>query len=79
MVAFDESPATLQGIRDGHIVATVIQAPFEFGYHSVRILKALFDGDTSVIPENKLLEIPVQIVRKDNVDEFAAKLSELMK
>ena len=79
VVAFDENAATLQGIRDGHIVATVIQAPFEFGYQSVRILKALYDGDTSLIPENKLIEIPVQIVRKDNVDAFEAKLSELMK
>ena len=38
IVAFDENRETLQGIRDGHIVGTVVQQPFEFGYQSIKTL-----------------------------------------
>lgn len=78
IVCFDENVDTLQGVRDGHIHATVVQSPFLFGYHSVRILKALADGDRSVIPANQIYEIPVKIVRKDNVDAFQKELQALM-
>jgi ribose transport system substrate-binding protein len=77
IVCFDEEDATLQGVKDGHIHATVVQQPFEFGYHSVRILAALARGDSAVIPETKLVEIPVQVVRRDNVDEFWQNLKRL--
>lgn len=78
IVCFDENADTLQGVRDGTIHATVVQSPFDFGYHSVRILKALADGDTSVIPENKIYEVPVKVIRQSNVDEFQKQLQALM-
>ncbi|MFT5525313.1 MAG: ribose transport system substrate-binding protein, partial [Pirellulaceae bacterium] len=74
IVCFDEEDATLQGIADGHIKATVVQQPYEFGYESVRILAALARGDKSVIPENKVVDIPVKVVKLDNVEEFWADL-----
>jgi ribose transport system substrate-binding protein len=39
MVGFDEDEDTLEGIRKGHIYATVVQNPYLFGYESVRILR----------------------------------------
>src|SRR5207244_6526779 len=35
IVGFDENPVTLKGVEDGHIFATVVQDPFNFGYESV--------------------------------------------
>ena len=77
LVGFDEAELTLQGIKDGHIYATVVQQPYEFGYQSVKYLKALEEGDTSMIPENKMLDIPTKIIKQDNVDEFWANLKTL--
>jgi ribose transport system substrate-binding protein len=38
LVGFDEADLTLQGIKEGHIYATVVQNPYEFGRLSVEIL-----------------------------------------
>jgi ribose transport system substrate-binding protein len=38
LVGFDEDEQTLQGIKDGHVYATVVQNPYEFGRLSVEIL-----------------------------------------
>jgi len=74
IVSFDEQDATLQGIQDGHIHGTVSQNPFEYGYHSVRILKALLDGDESVLPEDAVLEIEPTVVRQADVAQFWGEL-----
>lgn len=77
LVSFDEANDTLQGIRDGHVHGTVSQQPYYYGYESIRVLKALVDGDASVVPENKFIEVESVLVRKDNVEEFSAKLAEM--
>ncbi len=69
IIGFDEYDATLQAIVDGEIYATVIQQPFEFGYQSVKYLKALIEGDKSVIPAGGVLDIPHTVVNKDNVQK----------
>ncbi len=74
IVGFDEQTATLQGIVDGHIHGTVSQQPFNYGYKSVQICKKLIDGDKSAIPENGVVDMPLLVVRKDNVQEFWDKL-----
>jgi ribose transport system substrate-binding protein len=76
IVCFDEEEDTLQGVADGHIFATVVQQPFEFGYQSVRVLAALARGDRSVVPEGGVLDIPVQIIRKDDVTAFKRTLDD---
>lgn len=70
IVAFDEEDAVLQGIVDGHITATVVQQPYEFGYQSVRVLAALARGEDPGIPDNEIVNVPVKVVHKDNVREF---------
>lgn len=70
IVGFDENDLTLQGIKDGTVVGTVVQNPYQYGYKSIEILAALARGDRSVIPESKYIDIPPRSVTKDNVDEF---------
>ncbi|MBX3179851.1 MAG: substrate-binding domain-containing protein [Candidatus Hydrogenedentes bacterium] len=77
MVSFDEADDTLQGIVDGHVHGTVSQQPYNYGYDSVRILAGLARGDQSVLPEGGMLEVPVVVVRKENVEEFRTNLEAL--
>ncbi len=77
IVCFDEEDATLQGIKDGAIEATIVQKPFEFGYQSVRLLSELARGNNSRIPENKMIDTGVVIVNKQNVAEFWDNLKKL--
>jgi ribose transport system substrate-binding protein len=74
IVAFDENEETLQGIKDGHIVGTVVQNPYEFGYQAVKILAALARGDDSIFQklrdEKKIdaqgrIFVPHRIVNKE--------------
>ena len=76
-IGFDEQDGTLQAIKDGTCHGTVVQNPYMYGFESVRVLAALARGDQSVVPANKYLDIPPRQIRKDNVEEFWAKLKEL--
>jgi ribose transport system substrate-binding protein len=65
IVGFDENEATVQGVLDGHIYGTVVQNPFDFGYHAVRIMASLTKGDRSVLPKDGILYFPHRVVTKD--------------
>ena len=43
----------------------------------MEVLAALARGNESVIPENGFIDIPARSIRKDNVEEFSARLKEL--
>lgn len=77
LAAFDEADATLAAVAAGHAQGTVSQQPNLYGYHSVRVLAALARGDQSVLPKDKFLEVPIVVVRKDNVEAFVANLKKL--
>lgn len=70
VIGFDEAEVTLQGIKDGLVFGTVVQDPYKYGYESIRILNELNKGNTSVIPENKFINIPARTITSDNVEEF---------
>ena len=74
IVGFDELPETLRGIVDGHIHGTVSLQPFNLGYHAVQTLKALIDGDKSIIPKNKAIDMELLTVRKENAQKVWDKL-----
>ncbi len=74
LIGFDENYTTLQAIKDGTCVGTVVQNPYMYGYESVRILKALLQGDDSVIPASKFIDIPPRMITNANVDEYWADL-----
>ena len=74
VVAFDEDPITLGGVREGTIAGTVVQQPYEWGYQGMKLMAKVLEGDKSGIPENKLVIVPTKIIDKSNVDAFEAEL-----
>lgn len=77
IVAFDEEGPTLEAIQNGEIHGTVVQNPYRYGHESVRVLAALARGDSSVIPEDRFINIPARQIRQDNVTEFWDELKRL--
>lgn len=79
IVGFDEDDNTLDGIRQGKIVATIVQNPYEFGYQSVKLMNDMVRNPKAVkIPENKLIDIPHKVITKENVDSFQADLKKML-
>jgi ribose transport system substrate-binding protein len=76
IVCFDEDDETLAG-KSGDIYATVVQQPFEFGRLSMINMAKYIGGDKSVVPDGKQIFIPTLAIKKDNVDDFQAKLNKL--
>jgi len=74
IIGFDEDPITLGGVKEGTIVGTVVQQPYEWGYQGMKDLAKYLEGDKSFIPANKLIIIPTKIIEKGNVDAFWAEL-----
>ncbi len=74
VVAFDEDPITLGGVREGTIAGTVVQQPYEWGYQGMKLMAAYLEGDTSMIPADALVIIPTAIIDASNVDAFEAEL-----
>ncbi|WP_437679109.1 sugar-binding protein [Sorangium sp. So ce131] len=79
---FDEEDATLSGIENGTVACTVVQKPFQFGYLASKWMHELATkGDAAIaaIPANKMIDTGVDVITKENVAEFKAKLAELKK
>ena len=70
MIGFDEDAITLQAIKDGHCIGTVVQNPYEYGFQSVQVLTELIRGKSDVIPDSKYVDIPPRKITAENVDEF---------
>jgi ribose transport system substrate-binding protein len=76
IIGFDEDPITLGGVKEGTIVGTVVQQPYEWGYQGMKLMAKYLEGDKSSIPANKLIIIPTKIIEKGNVDAFWAELKD---
>lgn len=74
IVAFDEDPITLGGVREGSIAATVVQQPYEWGYQGMKLMAKYLEGDKSVVPADELIIVPTKIIDKANVDAFETEL-----
>ena len=74
VIAFDEDPITLGGVREGTIAGTVVQQPYEWGYQGMKLMAKYLEGDKSGIPDDKLIIVPTKIIDKGNVDQFEADL-----
>lgn len=70
LVGFDENDVTLQAIKDGHCIGTVVQNPYMYGYESVRVLNEILKGNKDVIPESQYIDIVHRSITSDNVDEY---------
>lgn len=77
VAGFDDDPVTLGGVKEGSIAGTVVQQPYEWGYQGMKVLAKVSQGDTSVIPKDKMLIIPTRVIAKDNVDAYAEELRKL--
>ncbi|MEZ5978654.1 MAG: sugar-binding protein [Planctomycetota bacterium] len=80
VVGFDEQDATLQGIVDGDVAATVVQDPYQYGYQSVLMLTRIARGDQDAVPASGLVDIPARTIGPAEVEAFwtdkKAKLGE---
>jgi len=74
IIGFDEDAITLGGIKEGTIVGTVVQQPYEWGYQGMKQMAKYLEGDKSFIPANKLIIVPTRIIDKSNVDDFWTEL-----
>lgn len=77
IVCFDEADDTLQGIKAGHIYATVVQQPYEFGYQSIKLMAQVLAGDKSAIPASKQKFIETKAIKQSNVDAFIDQINKL--
>ena len=50
IIGFDEDPITLGGVKEGSIVGTVVQQPFEWGYQGMKLMAKYLEGDKSGDP-----------------------------
>jgi ribose transport system substrate-binding protein len=73
LVSFDTSPEELQLFKDGYIDALIVQDPFQMGYRGVHAMDKVLMGEKV---EPRVVEIPAQVVTKDNFD--APKIQELL-
>ena len=78
IVCFDEDTATLDGIAEGAIAATVVQRPFEFGYQSIKLLAGLAERGDEAIPPGGIIDTGVLVVDRANVATFRAELEQLL-
>jgi len=74
VIGFDEDPITLGGVREGTIVGTVVQNPYEWGHQGMILMAKYLDGDKSGVPANGLIIVPGQVIDKSNVDAFETEL-----
>src|SRR6266436_8515210 len=74
IIGFDEDPITLGGVKEGTIVGTVVQQPYEWGYQGMKDMAKYLEGDKSFIPADKLIIVPTKIIDPSNVDAFWTEL-----
>ena len=79
VVGFDEDALTLRGVADGTISSTVVQQPFEFGYHSMIGMVKYLAGDKAWIPANKQIIVPTRIIDGTNVADFQGYMKQLLR
>jgi ribose transport system substrate-binding protein len=75
VIGFDEDPITLGGVKEGTIVGTVVQQPYQWGYDGMKIMAGYLEDKASV--KEELIIIPTKIIDQSNVDAFWAELKKL--
>jgi len=78
IIGFDEDPITLGGVKEGSIVGTVVQQPFEWGYRGMKLMAAYLEGNKTGVPKDGIIIVPGKVIDKANVDVFTADLKKMM-
>lgn len=76
IIGFDEEEVVIQGIKDGYVLGTIVQNPFEYGRTSVKVLSSLITGNSDEIPSNKLVDVPARFITAAEVEDFSVTLSQ---
>ena len=79
IIGFDEDPITLGGVKEGNIVGTVVQQPFEWGYQGMKLMAKYIEGDKSGVPANGIIIVPGKVIDKTNVDDFMGMMKTMLK
>jgi ribose transport system substrate-binding protein len=79
IIGFDEDPITLGGVKEGSIVGTVVQQPFEWGYQGMKLMAKYIEGDKSGIPANGIIIVPGKVIDKSNVDDFMGQMKQMLR
>ena len=78
VIGFDEDPITLGGVKEGSIVGTVVQQPFEWGYQGMKLMAKVLEGDKSGIPADGIIIVPGKVIDQSNVDDFMGSMKKMM-
>ena len=77
IICFDEEDQTLAGVAAGEIYGTVVQQPYEFGKQAITKMAQYLGGDKEALAGGQQI-VPTLSIKKDNVDEFSARLNKLL-
>jgi len=77
VVAFDDDPITLGGVKDGSIAGTVVQQPFEWAYQGFKLMAAYLKGDKSGIPADGVIIVPGKILHAADIDGYVENLKKM--
>ena len=78
IIGFDEDPIALGGVKEGTIVGTVVQQPFEWGYQGMKLMAKVLEGDKSGVPANGVVIVPGKVIDSSNVDDFMASMKKML-
>ncbi len=78
VIGFDEDPITLGGVKEGTIVGTVVQQPFEWGYQGMKLMAKVLEGDKSGVPADGIIIVPGKVIDQSNVDGFMGDMKKMM-
>jgi ribose transport system substrate-binding protein len=76
VVGYNGDPEEMQAMKDGLEAATIAQQPYNIGYHSVELLKKIFEGAKY---ENADEWVDVALVTPDTMDAFQQNFDAQMK
>jgi len=79
IIGFDEDPITLGGVKEGSIIGTVVQQPFEWGYQGMKLMAKYLEGDKSGIPANGIIIVPGKLIDKSNADDFMGQMKQMLR
>ncbi len=74
VIGFDADDATLTGIDQGAIAATILQDQFGCGYHAVRILAESARGNRTQLPIFDKQSLPCTVVTKETLPGVRSRL-----
>ncbi len=72
VIGFDTLKESLLLVKEGAVQALIGQRPYDMGYKSIYVLYDIVANKK--MPEQEIIDTGVDIVTKENVDEFLAKL-----